>query len=236
MVIVSPPLPKHLNQSDFKSFQTLPFISFVSQMGFLFSLRGKVSKGPKKPEATKIKAFEVEEKPEFTKKEIDSFDAKKGAMQGDASLDHKPKLVIKPVHQSTKLRRRVSTTDESQEGQNPKAMNKAASAYLSGETLNFVGSLVIPVEQESDSEEVGAENTEKDYEDVPVEEFGAALLRGMGWKGEDKETLTLSSKYRQRGAVLGIGAKPIGKELETELLDRKNLTVPLVRREEKQPN
>jgi hypothetical protein len=26
------------------------------------------------------------------------------------------------------------------------------------------------------------QSTLEDYEDVPVEEFGAALLRGMGWK------------------------------------------------------
>ncbi len=26
----------------------------------------------------------------------------------------------------------------------------------------------------------------EDYEKVPVEDFGAALLRGMGWKGDSK--------------------------------------------------
>ena len=32
----------------------------------------------------------------------------------------------------------------------------------------------------------GVEVNDEDYEDVPVEEFGKAMLRGMGWKDDDK--------------------------------------------------
>ena len=35
-------------------------------------------------------------------------------------------------------------------------------------------------------EELPDEATLEDYEKVPVEEFGAALLRGMGWNGDAK--------------------------------------------------
>jgi G-patch domain len=60
------------------------------------------------------------------------------------------------------------------------------------------------------------------YMAVPVEEFGAALLRGMGWK--DTETLSGSQEQHalkprnleRRPALLGIGAKPasaVGIEL-----------------------
>nr|CCA19629.1 conserved hypothetical protein [Albugo laibachii Nc14]CCA22879.1 conserved hypothetical protein [Albugo laibachii Nc14] len=44
------------------------------------------------------------------------------------------------------------------------------------------------------------------YEKVPVEEFGLALLRGMGWKGtKDDETHTIDIQPRHR--LLGLGAK-----------------------------
>lgn len=44
------------------------------------------------------------------------------------------------------------------------------------------------------------------YEKVPVEEFGSALLRGMGWKGtKDDETNSIDIQPRHR--LLGLGAK-----------------------------
>ncbi|RKP10667.1 DExH-box splicing factor binding site-domain-containing protein [Thamnocephalis sphaerospora] len=57
-------------------------------------------------------------------------------------------------------------------------------------------------------------STLDDYDDVPIEEFGAALLRGMGWKdgqgigrghrnGDPK-----SYSIEQRPRLLGLGAKP----------------------------
>lgn len=64
-----------------------------------------------------------------------------------------------------------------------------------------------------------------DYDAVPVEDFGAALLRGMGWK----DGQTLESKYgptpgsgkpptERRPALLGIGAKGLAtKEEDREL-------------------
>ena len=51
-----------------------------------------------------------------------------------------------------------------------------------------------------------------DYAAVPVEEFGAALLRGMGWKGgqgiDGKGGKKGVKKVERRPAFLGIGAKP----------------------------
>ncbi|KAG4426945.1 hypothetical protein IFR05_017572, partial [Cadophora sp. M221] len=46
----------------------------------------------------------------------------------------------------------------------------------------------------------------EDYERIPVEEFGAALLRGMGWKGE-KTAKPKDVKRRQN--LLGLGAKEL---------------------------
>ncbi|OBZ83691.1 Pre-mRNA-splicing factor SPP2, partial [Choanephora cucurbitarum] len=59
------------------------------------------------------------------------------------------------------------------------------------------------------------ETTMEDYENIPVEEFGAALLRGLGWsEGEGIGRNRKSSPapppppIKQRDALLGLGAKP----------------------------
>jgi hypothetical protein len=51
-------------------------------------------------------------------------------------------------------------------------------------------------------------STLEDYERVPVEEFGAALLRGMGWKeGDEKKGLVARPKdVKRRQNLLGLGA------------------------------
>lgn len=54
------------------------------------------------------------------------------------------------------------------------------------------------------------------YNEMPVEEFGAALLRGMGWKGPESESRKNDKTHKididgalRRPAFLGIGAKPM---------------------------
>ena len=49
-------------------------------------------------------------------------------------------------------------------------------------------------------------STLEDYERIPVEEFGAALLRGMGWKGEKQEG---AKEVKRRQNLLGLGAKEL---------------------------
>ncbi|KAE8440430.1 hypothetical protein EG329_007613 [Mollisiaceae sp. DMI_Dod_QoI] len=53
-------------------------------------------------------------------------------------------------------------------------------------------------------------STIEDYERIPVEEFGAALLRGMGWKGETHGKV---KDVKRRQNLLGLGAKEL-KEAE----------------------
>lgn len=203
-------------------------------MSFLFSLKGKVSKKPLKVEASKRKALAVEDKAENVKTTIDAFDAKVGALVGDKSMSHRPKLVIKPLNQSTKLRRKSKEEERSMsDSKEQNQLREAARSLLMEEKLNSDTSLVIPMDLTQETSEIsnlGAENTQKDYDDVPVGEFGAALLRGMGWKGPDKTASSIHTKHRQRGTVLGIGAKSIHKDLELELLDKKNLSAPLIRK------
>ncbi|RHY08386.1 hypothetical protein DYB28_001276 [Aphanomyces astaci] len=45
------------------------------------------------------------------------------------------------------------------------------------------------------------------FDAVPIEEFGAALLRGMGWTGKDRVEPT-GSKVQMRHYRLGLGATP----------------------------
>ncbi|KAL7799989.1 DExH-box splicing factor binding site domain-containing protein [Trichoderma ceciliae] len=61
-----------------------------------------------------------------------------------------------------------------------------------------------------DVESSGAISTLQDYEDMPVEEFGAALLRGMGWNGENRGPKVKQVKRRQNR--LGLGAKELKEE------------------------
>lgn len=56
---------------------------------------------------------------------------------------------------------------------------------------------------------LGEDTTLLDYDDVPIEDFGAALLRGMGWQGEEATITSGASKElpnKPRPARLGLGA------------------------------
>ena len=61
-----------------------------------------------------------------------------------------------------------------------------------------------------DAETAGAASTLEDYEAMPVEEFGAALLRGMGWKGEERAPKP--KEVRRRANRLGLGAKELKED------------------------
>ncbi|OAQ68038.1 DExH-box splicing factor binding site domain-containing protein [Pochonia chlamydosporia 170] len=58
-----------------------------------------------------------------------------------------------------------------------------------------------------DAEAAGVASTLEDYEAMPVEEFGAALLRGMGWDGEHRGPKVKDVRKRQNR--LGLGAKEL---------------------------
>ena len=59
------------------------------------------------------------------------------------------------------------------------------------------------------------EPTIDDYQSVPVEEFGLAMLRGMGWKPDQSgQPKIIQPKIRLRG--LGLGAELTSKQIESK--------------------
>lgn len=91
---------------------------------------------------------------------------------------------------------------------------KALDALLSGKSVDE--DLIIPVQTEEEAFQYDLHNapeapTLEAYEAQPIEGFGAALLRGMGWK--DGQSLgkggvePKQKEIKRRSALLGIGAK-----------------------------
>lgn len=97
--------------------------------------------------------------------------------------------------------------------------------------INFVAEKRARQDREKNSAmdqvNTGEATTQEEYESVPVEEFGAAMLRGMGWKGEEstKDDLTRP----KRTLYLGLGAKDTGEE-ELERMDKTYVPVKLVKK------
>ncbi|KAF7574824.1 pre-mRNA-splicing factor spp2 [Pyrenophora tritici-repentis] len=97
---------------------------------------------------------------------------------------------------------------------------KALDALINGKSA--ADELVIPAQTEEEEYINDIHNapdgpTLEAYEATPIEGFGAALLRGMGWKGEETTgNSTKSKEVKRRPALLGVGAKAdaaVGVEL-----------------------
>ena len=86
-------------------------------------------------------------------------------------------------------------------------------ASAAGEGEAFASrTAIIPVTEDEafrqDVDELPEPATLDDYTDMPVSEFGAAMLRGMGWTGDGKGKKNVQPWLPQsRPALLGIGAK-----------------------------
>lgn len=113
------------------------------------------------------------------------------------------------------------------------ALIKAREYLKTGKTDENEG-LIIPIS--SNPLEEDRDVTEEQYQKVPVDAFGAAMLRGMGWKPKGtrgKDYFSSLSASRKRGELLGIGAKPLDRALQDELGQKKHkkFEVPVIRRE-----
>jgi hypothetical protein len=129
----------------------------------------------------------------------------------------------------------------------PKSEDELALEALHGKT---VSSRVIPLTEDEaldrDVNDAQERPSVHDYSAVPVSEFGAALLRGMGWK--DTETISSdvsksSIKLRvleRRPALLGVGAKPskstgieIGEWGKADHSKKKEIYTPVILKNKK---
>lgn len=113
----------------------------------------------------------------------------------------------------------VARPQDETEEQTPKTADEEAISALLGQRTDKQGpDLVISVVSDTATRvsegdaykrairDAPEASTLEDYERVPVEEFGAALLRGMGWKGEKQEG---AKEVKRRQNLLGLGAKEL---------------------------
>lgn len=84
---------------------------------------------------------------------------------------------------------------------------------------------------DSDDESEESDNEKR----IPVEEFGAAFLRGLGWSDNNDEEKDKKQKqqeilnHRQKGITLGIGAKPVDHEILQDLQSTEK-GIPIIKR------
>lgn len=74
-----------------------------------------------------------------------------------------------------------------------------------------------------------------DYATMPVQEFGAAMLRGMGWKdgmgvGRKRNGPTSAPSIQRRAALLGLGAKE--RAIPSQKRDADRRYTPVLRRDD----
>lgn len=173
---------------------------------------------------------------------IDSFD-KGGASKDNVCVDSKPKsepLIIKQVQElDWKLKLKAKAAQKlhapesvgNNEASEPSEDQLIRQSLISGEKLETENGLTIQVSTQDESNEADDEN----YDSVPVEQFGAAMLRGMGWKptkngksSTDSNLNKIILKSRQRSAMLGIGAEQVESELMNSKM--KAFEVPIIKR------
>lgn len=145
-------------------------------------------------------------------------------VMGEASEDVKWGLSVRrkevvEVHESGDDVTVEARSEETREPK-PKSADEEALQALTNGSGKKGPDLVIPSSLHSEDDlyrkavaEAPDVSTLEDYERVPVEEFGAALLRGMGWDGKLEEGSKVK-EVKRRQNLLGLGAKETGKEEE----------------------
>lgn len=204
--------------------------------GFLLNLKNKVQK-PSKPGNRLTKRANVgnlaslknlldddRHEESSTKTSIDAF-LEKGAMAGETHVNERKTLVIKPQSLSSGIVRRKKGSFEKKDESNN--IDESRASLLEGESVDDTGLVIL-----GDANDT-SEPTEQDYGEVPVDQFGAALLRGMGWDGREDVQDKKDISHRQRGTMLGIGSKPLDEDVEKDIMGdkRTKLLVPLKIRE-----
>ncbi|KAA8908980.1 hypothetical protein TRICI_004680 [Trichomonascus ciferrii] len=190
----------------------------------MFSLKKADKGGPaKRPERTAFGSFEEHEEQEEQPVAVVGFDKVKGAKVADESKVKEPEPIIvtpksnenwmdtvkRRVYIPEKTQGQVNETEYEEEklkyGLNPVVDTKNREA----DNDDDYEELPQLTEQEAYQKDIDSRPDAPDmeaYSRVPVEEFGAALLRGMGVK---ERTSSGSEQIARRPAMLGIGAKHV---------------------------
>ncbi|RLV89762.1 hypothetical protein JA1_005031 [Spathaspora sp. JA1] len=82
---------------------------------------------------------------------------------------------------------------------------------------------------------VEIEDSDEEFEKVPIEQFGIGFLRGLGYDEEEEPEEPEHKEvndHRSRGVTLGIGADPIAQDLAQEL-NKGIPELPLLKRRKK---
>jgi hypothetical protein len=152
---------------------------------------------------------------------VDVVNSKDGEIQWGLTVRKRESEPTIAVGNKGDANAEVEEKEENVEVEKPISADEEALAALLGEKTERKGpDLVIPTATNDEPEERFSEedaykravalapdvSTLEDYERVPVEEFGAALLRGMGWKGENEGKV---KEVKRRQNLLGLGAKEL---------------------------
>ncbi|VEU21508.1 DEKNAAC102633 [Brettanomyces naardenensis] len=141
-------------------------------------------------------------------------------------VEKEQELVIKPRQDMSSWQQKRREARESKEPEEHKDDDDDAKKEGYKYGMNLVNktssdvsrlkSQEVPLLMEDVPEDV-EETTMESYKKVPVEKFGLAMLRGMGWEGDAKKEEASSkqdSKLKPRPLLLGLGAKPSPIQLD----------------------
>jgi hypothetical protein len=155
---------------------------------------------------------------------VDVVNSKDGEIKWGLSVRKKEdKVESQPTLENEERGEKTGPLEEQPEPVKPKTVDEEALEALLGEKKDRKGpDLIIPASATEDTGPLSEADayrraiatapeasTLEDYERVPVEEFGAALLRGMGWKGPSADGKTAVKEVKRRQNLLGLGAKEL---------------------------
>lgn len=171
-----------------------------------------------------------DEESEPTKREIDSFSK-------DTLTPEEVAVVIKHESKVKRIpnKEEIANAQEAEAKETQLKYGVTTFDQQSGRTPTTSSKTKIRSRNEQRYQGDNTSDEEEDFKSVPIGEFGAAFLRGLGWDGSDdidkktKENEKEIVLHRQRGPTLGIGAKALDSELSQDLMGN-NFEVPLVKR------
>lgn len=187
--------------------------------GIKISLKKKPGSKLKKPLINQDKDQEEQQ----SKKLISSYS--KHDVLNETNLD-KPVLQIRERNKKILHLKEAPLNHDATDEDSKLAYGVTTFEKTDGNTQSFIKSQTINASDEDDSDE--SDNERK----IPVEEFGAAFLRGLGWKDDESQTKQKPQEilnHRQKGITLGIGAKPVDHEIIQDLQSTEK-GIPIIKR------